>query len=200
MSQKLLAFILAWALLPVLLFSQTTGKIAGVVSDSETGEALVGVNVYLEGTSLGAATDEDGYYVILGVSVGTYDIVAEYVGYNKFTVEGLRVSPGVTVNQDFAMASTALQMGNVVVVAQRDLVKKNVTSSVSIMEASDIQQLPEIIGKVHIAVTPSCPLPSTFASYRKARTSCSRYLQSPRPPTLYAVSVPPRLQRLTELT
>lgn len=142
MSQKLLAFIMAIAFVPVLLFAQTTGKVAGVVTDSETGEALVGVNVYLDGTSLGSASDEDGYYVILGVESGSYTIVAEYVGYNKMTVEGMRVSAGVTTNQDFAMSSTALQLEDVVIYAQRDLIQKNVTSSVSVMEAGDIQQLP----------------------------------------------------------
>lgn len=142
MSQKLLAFIMAIAFVPVLLFAQTTGKVAGVVTDSETGEALVGVNVYLDGTSLGSASDEDGYFVILGVGAGSYTIVAEYVGYNKMTVEGMRVSAGVTTNQDFAMSSTALQLEDVVIYAQRDLIQKNVTSSVSVMEAGDIQQLP----------------------------------------------------------
>ncbi len=142
MSKKLLAFILAWALLPVLMFAQSNGKVAGVVTDKETGEALVGVNVYLEGTSLGSATDEDGYYVILGVPVGTYTIVAEYVGYTKVSVEGMRVSAGVTTNQDFAMSAAALQLENVVIVAKRDLVKKNVTSSVSVFESGDIQKLP----------------------------------------------------------
>lgn len=52
-------------LLPVLfltlmshwVFAATTGKVAGVVSDAETGDALPGANVILEGTSMGAATD-----------------------------------------------------------------------------------------------------------------------------------------------
>lgn len=142
MSQKLLVFLMTLAFVPVLLFAQATGKVAGVVTDSETGEALVGVNVYLDGTSLGSATDEDGYYVILGVPSGTYTIIAEYVGYNKMTYEGMRVTSAVTTNQDFAMTSTALQLEDVIIYAQRDLVQKNVTSSLSVLEAGDIQQLP----------------------------------------------------------
>jgi hypothetical protein len=124
MSQKLLVFLMTLAFVPVLLFAQSTGKIAGVVTDSETGEALVGVNVYLDGTSLGSASDEDGYFVILGVPTGGYTIVAEYVGYNKMTIEGLRVSAAVTTTQDFAMTSTALQLEDVVIYAQRDLIQK----------------------------------------------------------------------------
>lgn len=41
------------------IFPQSNSKIAGVIKDAQTGEPLIGVNVVLEGTSLGAATDED---------------------------------------------------------------------------------------------------------------------------------------------
>jgi hypothetical protein len=39
-----------------------TGKIAGIVTDAETGEPLPGANVLIEGTALGAATNADGYF------------------------------------------------------------------------------------------------------------------------------------------
>jgi hypothetical protein len=142
MSQKLLALFAAVLLVPVLLMAQGTGKIAGVVTDSENGQGLVGVNVYLEGTSLGAATDEDGYYVILGVGAGSYTLVAEYVGYNKFTVTDLRVQVGVTTNQDIPMTSTTLNLEQIVVTAEQDLVRKNVTTSSTVLGAGEIQQLP----------------------------------------------------------
>ncbi len=56
------------------------GTIAGKVTAKETGEALVGANVYLKGTTVGAATDADGMYRIQ-VDDGTYTIVCDYVGY-----------------------------------------------------------------------------------------------------------------------
>ncbi|MCH8328238.1 MAG: carboxypeptidase-like regulatory domain-containing protein [Candidatus Marinimicrobia bacterium] len=45
----------------------STGKIAGLVQDVLTGEAIAGANIIIEGTYSGAATDADGYYVILNV-------------------------------------------------------------------------------------------------------------------------------------
>ena len=48
-------------------FAGTTGKIAGTVKDAQSGEPLAGVNVFLEGTSLGAATDVDGTYFIINI-------------------------------------------------------------------------------------------------------------------------------------
>ena len=47
------------------LAASTTGKVTGIVTDSETQEPLIGVNVFLEGTNHGASTDLDGYFVIL---------------------------------------------------------------------------------------------------------------------------------------
>lgn len=44
-------------------FAGNTGKIAGLVKDAQTGETLVGVNIVIEGTSMGAATNIDGHYV-----------------------------------------------------------------------------------------------------------------------------------------
>ena len=47
-----------------LLLAGDTGKIVGKVTDSETGETLVGVNILLKGTSMGAASVADGNYII----------------------------------------------------------------------------------------------------------------------------------------
>ena len=46
-----------------------TGKIAGVVEDKQSGEPLLGVNVIIKGTTMGAATDEDGKYFIINVFI-----------------------------------------------------------------------------------------------------------------------------------
>ena len=65
-----------------IVLAGTTGKIAGRVVDKETGEPLVGINVVVKGTSLGAATDIDGYYAILSIPPGTHTIIVSMVGYS----------------------------------------------------------------------------------------------------------------------
>ena len=45
-----------------LVFSGNTGKIAGVIKDLKTGETLIGVNVLIDGTPLGSATNLEGEY------------------------------------------------------------------------------------------------------------------------------------------
>ena len=73
-----------------------TGKVSGRVIDSNTNEALIGVNVMLIGTTLGAATDEDGYYHILNVPPGFYDLRSNMIGYAEKTITGVRVEIDLT--------------------------------------------------------------------------------------------------------
>ncbi|MDZ7413153.1 MAG: carboxypeptidase-like regulatory domain-containing protein, partial [candidate division KSB1 bacterium] len=62
-------------LMASLTWAGTTGKIAGVVKDADSGEPLPLANVTLKGTYLGAATDVKGRYHILSVPPGTYTLV-----------------------------------------------------------------------------------------------------------------------------
>lgn len=68
-----------------------TGTITGTVRDAETGEALPGAPVRVEGTHLVTAADLDGRFVIRDVPVGRYDVIASYAGFGTVTRRGVRV-------------------------------------------------------------------------------------------------------------
>lgn len=70
MVNKFLIITTMLLLVPFLVFAGTTGKLSGVVTDQSSGDPLIGVNVIIEGTTMGASTDIDGYYVILNVPAG----------------------------------------------------------------------------------------------------------------------------------
>lgn len=141
MSKKLLLLTILLVLVPFLSFGQT-GKIIGVVKDAGSGELLPGVNISLEGTTYGAASDVDGYFVILNVPVGVYDIKASFIGYKDVTQTGLRISAGTTTEANFTLEETAIEGQAVVVTAQRPLVEKHVTQSVSLVTSEDLQNIP----------------------------------------------------------
>jgi hypothetical protein len=123
-------------------FAQS-GKISGKVVDGGTGEALPFVNVMVEGTTLGAASDIDGYYSIIGLRPGEYNVKASAIGYNSQTVQGARVSIDLTTEVNFQLMETSIQLKDeVVVIATRPLVTKDLTSSTSIIGADDISVLP----------------------------------------------------------
>lgn len=96
------------------------GRITGSVVDAETGEPLVGVNVFLKGTQIGAATDLDGNFDIKKVPPGEYTLVVSMVGYAKKQLTGLRVSVDEPVNLDIPLESEVI-MGEEVVVAAKML-------------------------------------------------------------------------------
>ncbi|RIK81840.1 hypothetical protein DCC62_01240 [candidate division KSB1 bacterium] len=94
------------------------GKIKGKAVDAQTGEALPGVNVLIEGTTLGAATDIDGLYTINAVPPGTHTVVASMIGYARLRVTNVTVSDNGVAALDFSLKSEVLQQDEVVVEAQ----------------------------------------------------------------------------------
>ncbi|MGE5351328.1 MAG: TonB-dependent receptor [Acidobacteriota bacterium] len=121
----------------------TTGKIAGRVVDAATREPLPFVNIVVVGTSMGAATDMDGYYSILNLAPGTYSLKASAIGYNATTVQNIKVSIDLTTKIDFELGETSVQLNqDVIVVAQRPLVTKDLTASTSVIGANEISSLP----------------------------------------------------------
>lgn len=70
--------------------------VSGVVTSSATGEKLIGANILLQGTTIGAAADLDGRYSIT-VPEGTYVITCTYVGYEK-AEKTIEVTKDLTVN------------------------------------------------------------------------------------------------------
>lgn len=133
-------------LVAVLLLSSfvlaQTGKITGVVVDRETGDSLPGANVVINGTTLGAATDVNGRFVILSVPTGVYSVKAGFIGYRAVTIDNIRVNSGLTTQIEFELPSEALEVSEISIVAERPLVNKNATNAVRIQGYDDMKNLP----------------------------------------------------------
>ncbi len=140
--RKILLLVLLLAVTPFFLFAQSSGKIVGTVKDKSSGEPLPGVNISLEGTQLGAATDVDGFFVILNVPVGVYTIRANFIGYSDVLMEGVRISADKTTEVNFMLQEAAIEGQAVVVTAQRPLVEKYTTQSVQFVTSEDLENIP----------------------------------------------------------
>ena len=86
--------------------SGTTGKIAGFVKDSQTGDILAGANVVIEGTTMGAATDVNGYYFIINIPPGKYRVQASMMGYQAVVKTEVQVVIDLTTKLDFELSTT----------------------------------------------------------------------------------------------
>lgn len=118
------------------------GKIVGKVLDSDTKEPLIGASIVIKGTSLGAATNLNGEYMIINVPPGTYTIKASYVGYSDVTVENVRIYADLTSQTDFSIRNKSFQTKDVVIVADKPLINKNQTNATSVIKAEDLENLP----------------------------------------------------------
>jgi len=123
-----------------------TGKIAGVVRDARTGEPLPGANVVVEGTDRGAACDVDGYYFIIRLEPGNYNVQARMMGYKVVTQTGVRVISGHTTPLDFQLEETIIEGEGVTVQAEREVVKMDLAGSSFAADRSEIEAVPLISG------------------------------------------------------
>lgn len=119
----------------------TTGKIAGVVKDKDTGEVLPGANIIIEGTTLGAASNVNGEYYILHVPPGTYSVTCTFIGYQTLRINNVRVSVDLTTTVNFGLSSQVLQSEAVEIVAERPLIQKDGVTTMQIAEAELVENM-----------------------------------------------------------
>ncbi|GAA4461433.1 hypothetical protein GCM10023189_36930 [Nibrella saemangeumensis] len=85
------SFFIGWITIVLLLgstllaYGQTTAVLSGYVTDATTGKPMPFAHVYVNGSTKGAITDENGYYTLAGVPLGTVEIAASFVGYQPAT-------------------------------------------------------------------------------------------------------------------
>ena len=116
------------------LHAQGNAAIFGKVIDSATNEELIGANILLVGTTIGAASDLDGNFRINNISPGNYSLTASMIGYSKLTVTDLQINPGENKKLDLSLVSEAVETEEVVVTAEA--LKNTETSVLKIQQNS----------------------------------------------------------------
>ncbi len=121
----------------------TTGKIFGKIVDKTTGEPLISASVIVNSSNRGAATDLDGEYYILNISPGIYSVTASMVGYQPVTYTGVSISIDKTTTLDFSLDMMVLEAAEAVVfVVERPMVKRDLTSSESLVSSEQLDMMP----------------------------------------------------------
>jgi outer membrane receptor protein involved in Fe transport len=136
--------LLLCVLLSVSAFAQDAGKISGRVLDAKNGDPLPFANIVLRGTSLGASSNADGYYFILNVPPGVYNIAASIVGYRGVLQQKIIVNVNRTTVVDFRMDESTVQAQEVVITATRPDVEREKTSTSEIRRGEDVVNVPGI--------------------------------------------------------
>lgn len=145
-----------------ILSSQLFAKefvISGFVKDKASGEILIGANIFVEGTSLGAATDQEGFYKITRVQEGSYSIKATYIGYKTFS-DSIKIEGEQNFKLDFNLNYTMIEGAEITVTAQAkgqmDAINKQLNSKsiVNIISSDRIQELPDANAAESVARVP----------------------------------------------
>ncbi len=133
---------LLYLFLIVPLLAGTSGKIRGVITDSQTGQPLIGCNVYLSSTNYGSSADIDGNYIIFNIPPGIYDLNVSMIGYDMYIMKNVEVNADLTTTINASLNESSLQMESVVVNAAPKLINKNLTSTTAIVTSKTISKLP----------------------------------------------------------
>ncbi|MBN1997425.1 carboxypeptidase-like regulatory domain-containing protein [candidate division KSB1 bacterium] len=144
MNKKFLCILLFLLCLVPCVYSGITGKITGKVTVAETDEALPGANVVLVGTNLGAAADVEGDFFIISIPPGTYTLSVSMLGYKIVNKTGILVSADHTATVNFSLTPTLIEGEAVTVVAERDVIKMDMSASQASLGASDIAEVPKV--------------------------------------------------------
>ncbi len=140
-------------LIPSWLGAGTTGKLSGKVIDVETGEPMIGANIIVEemwqdgraitlSQKMGASSDMDGYFVILNLMPGAYNVKCQMIGYATTTQIQVKIEIDLTTNLTFELKVEAIKGDEIVIVAEKEIIKRDVAASQTSIDQNRIKQLP----------------------------------------------------------
>ena len=123
MKQKLI-------LIPFILsiLNGQTGIISGFVTDSSSGESLIGANVFLQENGQGMATDINGYYIIQEITPGNYTIMVSYIGFDV-SRQPLSIMEDQSVKINIALVEQVVELTEVEVTAEKFQRRNNIQPS-----------------------------------------------------------------------
>jgi TonB-dependent receptor len=123
-------------------------RIEGKVTDVATGEPLFGANIILDGTSMGAATDFEGEYLIANVPAGSYTLRASYIGYESKEIK-IELKENVRLQVNVELEAVSISTTDIVVTAQAQgqnaAINQQLSSDniVNVVSSARIQELPD---------------------------------------------------------
>ncbi len=140
--------ILLLILLVQISFAQGSGTLRGVVYDKTAQDGLPGANIIIKGTTLGAAADLDGKYIVRNLPAGKHTVVVTYIGYIQISEE-VTIKVGERLEKDFELLPEAIQGETIVVTAQAqgqiEAIQQQLTSDkiANVISEAKIQEMPD---------------------------------------------------------
>ncbi len=148
MKHKIFLVILL-SLLSNQIFSQNiVGKIEGKIIDAETKELLIGANILIVNSTIGAATDLNGKFVIENIPVGNYSIRISFLGYTPIIKTDIIVRSNRVTSVNAELNSATIESDEVVVQAEYFQKKDEQALSSINFSGEEIRRAPGSAGDV----------------------------------------------------
>ena len=121
----------------------TSGKLEGKIIDSSNDSPLIGVNVIIKNTGLGAASDQNGYYSVINIPPGKVSVSFNMIGYKILTVTDVLIKTDHTTAINAELSLTVIESNETVeVIATRPVIEMDRTSTKSTISGDEIDLLP----------------------------------------------------------
>ncbi|TXC81727.1 TonB-dependent receptor [Luteibaculum oceani] len=129
---------------------KTGGTVRGFVYDKGNGSAILFTNVFLDGTSYGATTDENGFFSFGNVPEGNYTLKIKSFNYQEYS-EDIEITKGGLISRKIYLEASAIEMDEVEVSAERSRNTTQVKMSVTKISPKEIKALPSVGGQPDLA-------------------------------------------------
>ena len=119
---------LIFSFIIISIIKAQTSIISGFVSDSSSGESLIGANVFLRETGQGMATDVNGYYIIQDIVPGNYTLMVSYIGFDMYK-QKTRLSDDESKKVNINLVEQVVQLTEIEVTAEKLQRRNNIQPS-----------------------------------------------------------------------
>ena len=119
---------LIFSFIIISILKAQTSIISGFVSDSSSGEALIGANVFLRETGQGMATDVNGYYIVQDIVPGNYTLMVSYIGFDMYK-QKTRLSDDESKKVNINLVEQVVQLTEIEVTAEKLQRRNNIQPS-----------------------------------------------------------------------
>jgi len=136
--------------LPLLQAQTEQGIIRGFVYEEDSGEPMIFTNVFLEGTTYGAATDINGFFSINKVPPGTYMLLSTGIGYDTTKVE-VTLKANQILNEKLFVGKNDIILDVIEVGAAKQEARTEVRTSVIKITPKQINKIPAVGGEPDLA-------------------------------------------------
>ena len=92
-----------------------TGRVEGTVRDATTRDPIAGARVTIIGTALAATTNQNGYYALEDVPIGTHNMRVNIIGFQSMTITNQLVAAGLPTAVNFSLQASILRIEGIVV-------------------------------------------------------------------------------------